>query len=402
MSGLWLVLLLLLTSFPYGSLWHLPTVSGSWHRAPFLCGWRDPAGYLHKSINSPGGSPGRFCAPLQRLSRQDALDLGYEIDEDSLTPLDEAATPRQAEMHGRLRQKSMSELERYFEDRIAKVAPAMLEALNSGPGAVAVVDNVLGLEWCEAMRQEAISVTERGLLKGSASAYSTAPQENFEERFGDEPGIAATVLPPSTFAGELSPRCNAYIQAASRSLSRALSGARRGLLEPTESPGRPTDHQLRLTIVAQQVHMDNSFDGVNRRLLTTIYYLNPSWKTVHGGRFIPWPCSDTAAAANAREATLASTVLKFDDLPADAQQQIPLNKRYAEFGCMFSESAKTPETLCTSESRKASGRLRAETCMRMRVEERKGETFVQHGTIFAHLTLFLSDVASRYLSCMVQ
>ena len=49
-----------------------------------------------------------------------------------------------------------------------------------------------------------------------------------------------------------------------------------------------------------QVHMDNSFDGVNRRLLTTIYYLNPSWEREHGGRFIPWPCSDKEAAEGAR------------------------------------------------------------------------------------------------------
>lgn len=52
------------------------------------------------------------------------------------------------------------------EDRIAAVAPKLLEGIDSGPGAVAVVDNVLGPEWCEAMRREAIAVTERGLMKG--------------------------------------------------------------------------------------------------------------------------------------------------------------------------------------------------------------------------------------------
>ena len=57
---------------------------------------------------------------------------------------------------------------RFFlqEDRIAAVAPKLLEGIDSGPGAVAVVDNVLGAEWCEAMRREAIVVTERGLMKG--------------------------------------------------------------------------------------------------------------------------------------------------------------------------------------------------------------------------------------------
>jgi len=295
---------------------------------------------------------------------------GCEIDQDALLPLEAAASPRQAEMHRRRRECAMHELQRHFDERIAAVTPSLLEALDAGPGAVAVADNVLGPEWCEAMRREAIAVTERGLMKGtlarpfrcvlnmrglvaggpdppaharspslclylplclslpgSASAYSTAPAETFEERYGDEPGIAATVLPPSSVAGDLSPRCNAYIEAASRRLASALSGARRGPLEPTEGPGRPTDHQLRLTTVAQQVHMDNSFDGVNRRLLTTIYYLNPSWQPEHGGRFIPWPCDDAAAAEGARTATLASTMLKFDDLPADAQKQIPQNKR---------------------------------------------------------------------------
>jgi hypothetical protein len=89
---------------------------------------------------------------------------------------------------------SLEELERLFERRIAEAAPAMLEQLNSGPGAVAVVDNLLGLDHCLAMRREAIAVTEQDLLLGSASAYSTAPPKTFEERYGDEPGISAGVL----------------------------------------------------------------------------------------------------------------------------------------------------------------------------------------------------------------
>ena len=93
---------------------------------------------------------------------------------------------------------SMEELERLFEQRIAEAAPAMLEQLNSGPGAVAVVDNLLGLDHCLAMRREAIAVTEQDLLLGSASAYSTAPPKTFEERYGDEPGISAGVLTPGT------------------------------------------------------------------------------------------------------------------------------------------------------------------------------------------------------------
>ncbi|KAJ1481553.1 hypothetical protein T484DRAFT_2721509 [Baffinella frigidus] len=170
---------------------------------------------------------------------------------------------------------SIVELERLFEERIAKVAPAILEMLNAGPGSMAVVDNLLGLDQTTEMRREAVAVTERGLLRGSASAYSTAPPETFEERYGDEPGISATVLTPGTVAGELSPRCGAYITAASRVLSRVLGGARRGTLEHAEDG--VTDHQLRLTTVAQQAHMDNAFDGENRRLITTIYYLNPAW-----------------------------------------------------------------------------------------------------------------------------
>jgi hypothetical protein len=93
---------------------------------------------------------------------------------------------------------SLEELERLFEQRIAEAAPAMLEQLNSGPGAVAVVDNLLGLDNCLAMRREAIAVTEQDLLLGSASAYSTAPPKTFEERYGDEPGISAGVLTPGT------------------------------------------------------------------------------------------------------------------------------------------------------------------------------------------------------------
>jgi len=188
----------------------------------------------------------------------------YQVDSESLLPLDARGTPRQQELHRRRRERSVAELERLFEDRMASILPQMLEALNSSPGAMAVADNVLGFEHCTQMRSEAVAVAERGLLRGSASAYSTAPPETFEERYGDEPGISASVL-ASGSARELSPRCGAYIEAAARALSGVLSGARRGDLRPTEVVGGATDHQLRLTTVAQQVHMDNAFDGVNKR-----------------------------------------------------------------------------------------------------------------------------------------
>jgi len=55
-------------------------------------------------------------------------------------------------------ERSIVELERLFEERIAKVAPAMLEALNMGPGSMAVVDNVLGVDQTAAMRLEAVSL----------------------------------------------------------------------------------------------------------------------------------------------------------------------------------------------------------------------------------------------------
>jgi hypothetical protein len=203
------------------------------------------------------------------------------------------------------------ELERQFEARIAEAVPSLVEALNAGPGAVAIVDNLLGAEACQAMRSEAIAVTEQDLLCGSASAYSTAPPDTFEARYGDEPGISATVLTRGTRAGKLTPQCGAYIAAASRALARGLSSARRGKLVHVEEEGREADHQLRLTTVAQQAHMDNSFDGVNCRLVTTLYYLNPSWDPSHGGRFLPWPCSDDFAAESARSAELPATVLTY-------------------------------------------------------------------------------------------
>ena len=277
-----------------------------------------------------------MCAPcrcqphgIRPVLRCKPSDDAVAVDEGALVPLGEGASPRQAEMHRRRRERAIFELQGLFEERIAKAAPAMLEALNAGPGAMAVVDNLLGPEHTAAMRREAVAVTESGLLKGSASAYSTAPPETFEERYGDEPGISASVLAPGTVAGELSPRCSAYITAASRALSRVLGEARRGGLEHAEAHGRPTDHQLRLTTVAQQVHMDNSFDGENRRLLTTIYYLNPDWQPEHGGRFLPWPCSDSHAADSARAAELPSTLLSFGDLPPEAQEQIPKSARCA-------------------------------------------------------------------------
>ena len=251
-----------------------------------------------------------------------ALDEG-DIDWAALEPLEDATTPRQRALHERRRERALNDLEQLFEARIARVAPALVEALNAGPGAVAVADNVLGLDHCKALRREAVAVAEQGLLRGSASAYSTAPPETFEEKYGDEPGISASVLTPGTIAGELSPRCHAYTNAASRVLSRALGSARRGALLHEE----PTDHQLRLTTVAQQVHMDNAFDGRNRRLVTTLYYLNPDWESSHGGRFLPWPCSDASAAARARAAGLPSTILSFKDLPPDAQAQIPAHAR---------------------------------------------------------------------------
>ena len=275
-----------------------------------------------------GGAPVVWQAsPAHRTPRRKAklclaLNEG-EIDWAAQEPLEDATTPRQRALHERRRERALNALEQLFEARIARVAPALVEALNAGPGAVAVADNVLGLDNCKALRREAVAVAEQGLLRGSASAYSTAPPETFEEKYGDEPGISASVLTPGTIAGELSPRCHAYTNAASRVLSRALGSARRGALVHEE----PTDHQLRLTTVAQQVHMDNAFDGRNRRLVTTLYYLNPDWESSHGGRFLPWPCSDASASARARAAGLPSTILSFKDLPPDAQAQIPAHAR---------------------------------------------------------------------------
>lgn len=48
----------------------------------------------------------------------------------------------------------------------------------------------------------------------------------------------------------MSPTCRAYITAASRALSNVLGGARRG---PVVHDDAKSDHQLRLTTVAQQV-----------------------------------------------------------------------------------------------------------------------------------------------------
>jgi len=77
-----------------------------------------------------------------------------------------------------------------------------------------------------------------------------------------------------------------------------------------------------------QPHYNSPAHAHACRLLTTIYYLNPAWEPAHGGRFLPWPCSDKAAADKARAAQLPSTMLTFDDLPPDAQKQIPANARY--------------------------------------------------------------------------
>lgn len=73
---------------------------------------------------------------------------------------------------------SLEELERIFEQRIAEAAPAMLEQLNSGPGAVAVVDNLLGLDHCLAMRREAIAVTEQDLLFGLCERLFHRPSKD--------------------------------------------------------------------------------------------------------------------------------------------------------------------------------------------------------------------------------
>ena len=152
----------------------------TWSHAPGLC-------VRGRGIYSQAGRGLRARA-------EGALESGFEIDEDALLPLDAGASPRQAEMHRRRRERAMQGLQGYMveilkrqrqvlilfthyaraltfqivlqEDRIAAVAPKLLEGIDSGPGAVAVVDNVLGPEWCEAMRREAIAVTERGLMKG--------------------------------------------------------------------------------------------------------------------------------------------------------------------------------------------------------------------------------------------
>ncbi len=43
------------------------------------------------------------------------------------------------------------ELERQFEARIAEAVPSLVAALNAGPGAVAIVDNLLGAEAAAAL-----------------------------------------------------------------------------------------------------------------------------------------------------------------------------------------------------------------------------------------------------------
>ena len=59
-----------------------------------------------------------------------------------------------------------------------------------------VVDNVLGPEHVTVMCRETIVVTDRGLLRGSTSTYSMVASETFEERYGDESDISASVLTP--------------------------------------------------------------------------------------------------------------------------------------------------------------------------------------------------------------
>lgn len=67
--------------------------------------------------------------------------------------------------------------------------------------------------------------------------------------------------------------------------------------------------------------------SASRRLLTTLFYLNPGWVPQHGGRFMPWPCSDQGAAEHARASSLPSTEITLGELPEEALAQIPMAAR---------------------------------------------------------------------------
>ncbi|KAJ8598105.1 hypothetical protein CTAYLR_005592 [Chrysophaeum taylorii] len=156
-----------------------------------------------------------------------------------------------------------------FARRVAGVSGEIARALACDE--VAVIDGVLGLADCEALRCEAERV--------HASFVAEHASLDF-----DQPGIDRTnaeLLSPEDL--RRAPRTVAMMLALT-GLSPRLA-AERGARLSSDASANMLSCYLRGG--AFPVHLDNH-GGDDRRLIGLIYYMNPGYVVESGGRFVPW------------------------------------------------------------------------------------------------------------------
>uniref|UniRef100_A0A7S0ZD96 Prolyl 4-hydroxylase alpha subunit domain-containing protein n=1 Tax=Timspurckia oligopyrenoides TaxID=708627 RepID=A0A7S0ZD96_9RHOD len=169
---------------------------------------------------------------------------------------------------------------RHLSDAVTRVIDEMIDCLkDEGKSGLFVTDGFLGPTVCAQLRKEAESLYEKNLFsRGKSSRHSsiTKQQELYDKQ---------NVLSMQVIGGEeqydIAPKIVEYIVHLTRLLPTVISQQ----LKPLSLSNRLQSNKLAVCLgegSAYDRHIDNGGGG-DLRKLTLIYYLNPMWKSKHGG-----------------------------------------------------------------------------------------------------------------------